>query len=115
METYKPYFTKEFNDRIQKFKGLKKQVANKIGQLLKEPYRAGKSEKLLDNLKGLRSARVTRAIRIIYAICEECRRRGEEELAGCSSELCERMQDDAIIFLTLDVHEKVYKRKPKPD
>jgi len=115
VQTYKPYFTREFNDRLLKYIGLKKQVANKVRKLLKEPYRANKSEQLTGNLKGLRSARITRSIRIIYVICEECRNRGQEELVGCSLELCKRMENDAIIFLTLDVHEKVYKRSPKPD
>ena len=115
MNDYKPYFTKEFKNRIQKYQSLKKQIANKIRQLLKDPYRAAKSEQLVGNLKGLRSARVTRSIRIIFAICEECRKNSNEELVECSSELCERMADDVVIFLTFDVHEKVYTRRPTPD
>ena len=115
MNHYKPYFTKEFNDRIQKYQSLKKQIASKVRQLLKDPYRAAKSEQVVGNLKGLRSSRVTRSMRIIYAICEECRQHGDQELVGCSSELCERMDNNVVIFLTFDVHEKVDTWRPKPD
>lgn len=115
MNNYKPYFTKEFNNRIQKYQSLKKQIANKVRQLLKDPYRTAKSEQLVGNLKGLRSARVTRSMRIIYVICEECRQHGDQELVRCSSDLCKKMDDQVVLFLTFDVHEKVYTRRPKPD
>jgi len=115
VNNYKPFFTKEFKDRLQKYQNFKKQIANKVRLLSRDPYRSAKSEQLVGNLKGLRSARVTRSMRIIYAICEECRRLENEELVGCSSQLCEQMDNKVIIFLTFDVHEKVYTRKPKPD
>jgi mRNA-degrading endonuclease YafQ of YafQ-DinJ toxin-antitoxin module len=98
VENYKLYFTKEFNNRIQKYPSLKKQIANKVRHLLKDPYRAVKSEQLVRNLKGLRSARATHSIRIIFAICEECRKNNNQELVDCNSELCERMDGDVIIF-----------------
>ncbi len=115
MKNFKPYNTKNFNNIVQKFQTLKKQIASKVRQLLKDPYRAAKSEQLVGNVKGLRSALVTRSMRIIFAICDECRQNCKKELVGYCSEICEQMDDDVVIFLTFDVYDKVYTPKPKPD
>jgi hypothetical protein len=39
------------------------------------------------DLKGLRSARVARSMRIINAVCEECRKHDYKKSIGCSSEI----------------------------
>jgi hypothetical protein len=58
------------------------------------------------NLKGCRSARVGMNFRIIFVICEECRREPE-----CDYCFCEGLPDQAVIFLTVGPHEKAYAMK----
>ncbi len=53
---------------------MAKVIEKKVALLLKDPYRHCKSELLVRNLFGLRSARLTRNIRILFVVVEECRR-----------------------------------------
>ena len=108
---YEPYFTQEFEDKLTKFRHLKKQIGKKIEHLMLDPYRNARSELLIDNLKGLRSARLTTSIRVIFAICEECRSRGWQDLVGCPISLCSEGSEGEVVMLTLDVHEKAYRRR----
>ncbi len=62
---YEPYFTEEFKDNLKKFRHVKKQIGKKIEHLMLDPYRNARSELLIDNLKGLRSAHLTKSIRIV--------------------------------------------------
>lgn len=56
---------------------MAKRIEGRVQELLKEPYKAAEAERLKHELRGLRSARVDKRIRIIYRICEECRELGD--------------------------------------
>ncbi len=72
--------------------------------ILEDPYHNCKSEPLHHSLKGLRSARLTQNIRIIFAICEEAKKNLREE----TSAMCEELGGNGVIFITIGVHEDVY-------
>ncbi len=112
LERYKPYFTPEFLKQTKKHQHLKNILTNKIKLICENPYINCKSELLVGELKGLRSARVTKSFRIIFAICEECRNRKFQRLVGCSNTLCKEMNFKTIIFLTFGPHDAVYSKKP---
>ena len=62
---------KQYRRRVDEFESL-------IERLRRDPYSTARSEQLRHNEAGLRSAgRQSGATRIIFKICEECRRRDE--------------------------------------
>ena len=95
---YKEFYTKEFPKRLKKFRHFRNLIENKINLLLHDPYHNCKSELLLGELKGLRSARITQSLRIIFAVCEECHRRRWQKLVGCSTVLCQTFGAKTVIF-----------------
>jgi mRNA-degrading endonuclease YafQ of YafQ-DinJ toxin-antitoxin module len=105
---FDPYYTEEFRRQVRRYRSFARQIEQKIQLLLKDPYRNCKSERLHGELKGLRSARLTKNIRIIFAICEES---GGAEIAGLSG-ICgqlARQGKNGVVFITLDVHARVYR------
>lgn len=112
MENYKPHFAPEFQKQTEKHRHLKKILANKIKLLCENPYTNCKSEMLVGELKGLRSARVTKSFRIIFVICEECRNRKFQNFVGCPAAICKGMDLKTIIFLTFGTHDMAYSKKP---
>ena len=108
MKIYKPSFTPEFLSQAKKYRHFKKIMANKLALLCSDPYTTCKSEMLVGELKGLRSARLTKSFRIIFAICEECRARKTQSLVGCQAEICAAMETETIVFLTVGPHEDAY-------
>lgn len=96
----------EFRKQAEKYRSLSKHIKRKVILLLEDPYRNCRSEPLRRQLKGLRSARLTQNLRIIFAICEEAK-------AGVSKEvndLCNELRGKAVVFITIDVHGEAYKR-----
>jgi hypothetical protein len=83
-------------------------IAQKIELLCKNPYTNCKSELLVGELQGLRSARVTKSFRFISSIYEECHARKFEQLVGCSPHTCKKMDLKTIVFLTLGPHDEAY-------
>lgn len=69
---YSPQFEEDLND--PRFSDSRPAVIAKCKLLLNNPYTAAKAERLKGDLRGKRSARVNRQVRIIYTICEECQR-----------------------------------------
>jgi hypothetical protein len=57
-------------------------------------------------LRGCRSARVDRNFRVIYVVCEECRR-----ISDCQFCFCEGLGDKTVVFLTVGPHDKAYALK----
>ncbi|MBI3193377.1 MAG: hypothetical protein HYZ34_02795 [Ignavibacteriae bacterium] len=84
---------------------MRKLFERKIFFLLEDPYHNCKSEPLHHHLKGLRSARVTENIRLIFAVCEEAK----EYVPLPIIERCKTLGGKAIIFITLGTHSEVYK------
>jgi len=83
-----------------------------MAQVLADPYtgteRLGKMPGRLD-LRGCRSVRVTRNFRILFVVCEECRRVPE-----CKFCFCEGLPDETVIFLTVGPHERAYAVQEEP-
>jgi hypothetical protein len=76
---------------------------------LRDPYSG--TEFLADatqglNLKGCRSIRINRNIRIVFVICEECRR-----FKDCEYCFCEDLSDKTVAFLTVNTHQRTYEVK----
>ncbi len=85
---------------------MRKHIRRHVKQVLADPYqgteRLDKQAGGLD-LRGCRSVRVTRNFRIIFVICEECRRVSE-----CRFCFCEGLPDETVVFLTVGPHERTY-------
>jgi len=94
--------------QAQKHQHIKKLLAKKILLLTQEPYSNCKSELLVGELKGLRSARITKSFRIIFAVCEECRARKFQKLVGCSPAFYKEMTLKTVVFLTFGLHDEAY-------
>jgi mRNA-degrading endonuclease YafQ of YafQ-DinJ toxin-antitoxin module len=71
-------------------------------KLIKNPCGAARSHRLAHDLAGLRAADVTNTLRVIFKVCEECRRRGDHELNPL--DCCELggTEDLTITFLDID-------------
>ena len=100
-KTYEGFFTEDFKDGLRHFSGLKKQIRKKVDAILLDPYynteTPGKGR--WADLRGLRSKRVNRNIRIIVLICEETSH------PDCTQE------DKRILFFTVGPHDKAYKEQ----
>lgn len=109
-DRYRFEYTGAYEEDLKKYAGIRRQVARKVDDILKNPFRGTEllTRKKID-LRGKRSARVTRNFCIIFAVCEECisqdfKRKGYNDCAGCTKE----ESDDIVIFFKLGPHEKVY-------
>jgi len=71
-----------------------------MAQVLSDPYQD--TERLGERADGL-DLRVTRNFRIIFVVCEECRRVPE-----CRFCFCEGLPDETVVFLTVGPHERAY-------
>lgn len=104
--TYQVEHAPLFDKNPKRYRSLRKQIRRKIVQVLRAPYqgteRLGKVPGGMD-LRGCRSIRVTRNFRIIFVICEECRRVPE-----CKFCFCEGLPDASVIFITVGPHERAY-------
>jgi mRNA-degrading endonuclease YafQ of YafQ-DinJ toxin-antitoxin module len=107
LKIYKTYFTPEFLSQAKKYRHFKNLLEQKTKLLSQNPYTHCKSELLVGELRGLRSARLTKSFRIIFAVCEECRGK-YRTVVGCAPELCSKMDPKTIVFLTIGPHDEVY-------
>lgn len=100
-KTYEGLFTDDFIDGLRHFSGLKKQIRKKVDAILLDPY--FNSEPLgkgrWADLRGLRSKRVNRNVRIIFLICEET---PHPDCAG---------NGDRILFFVVGPHDQAYKKQ----
>lgn len=100
-KTYEGFFTEDFIDGLRHFSGLKKQIRKKVDAILLDPYYntepLGKGR--WADLRGLRSKRVNRNIRIIFLICEETPHPD-----------CAQVRQ-RILFFTVGPHDKTYKKQ----
>lgn len=103
---YQEGFGPRFVKGYRRYKSLHRRIDQKMAQVLSNPYqdteRLGKQAGGLD-LRGCRSVRITRNFRIIFVICEECRR-----VPQCRFCFCEGLLDETVVFLTVDPHERAY-------
>ena len=109
MSNYKGIYEKQFMKNLKRYASLKKQIRRCAERVLFDPYY--NTEWLEDisgklNLAGCRSMRVDRNFRIIFVICEECRK-----IPKCEYCFCEDLPDETVVFLTVGPHDKAYAMK----
>lgn len=109
MTEYQAAYEKRFVKNLARYGSLRQQIRRCVDRVIDNPY--AQTEFLGDasgklNLKGCRSARIDRQFRIIFVICEECRR-----IPQCEYCLCEHHSDTTIVFLTVGPHDKAYAMK----
>jgi mRNA-degrading endonuclease RelE of RelBE toxin-antitoxin system len=102
--TYRIFQSDEFN---REFRKLDPQVQRLLDNAIREilfnrPY---SSKVLKGKLKGKRSLRVGN-YRIIFAICEECRKENYVQLIGCKD--CKKHGRNDVIMFTCGPRSKVY-------
>jgi mRNA-degrading endonuclease RelE of RelBE toxin-antitoxin system len=104
--TYKVELTPLFEKNLRRYQSMRKHIQRHVNQVLADPYqgteRLGRQASGLD-LRGCRSVRVTRNFRIVFVICEECRRVPE-----CRFCFCEGLSDETVVFLTVGPHDRAY-------
>ena len=109
MSDYVDVYEAQFVENLRLYSAVRKQVKRRVVRILVNPYE--NTEFLGDisgklNLRGCRSARVDRNFRIIYVICEECRR-----IQDCQLCFCDDLDDKTVVFLTFGPHDRAYALK----
>lgn len=113
---YEPQYTRQFKADLDRYASKKKQVENKIKLILANPY--FNTEQLHNkdgfNLEGIRSKRIDRNFRILFAICEECKQRFSSPKDARPCKKCHStLPVESIIFYAIGPHEPIYeKNKP---
>jgi Txe/YoeB family toxin of Txe-Axe toxin-antitoxin module len=114
MSKYRAIFEKRYRRNVRQYRSLRSRIDQVVQDILADPYH--RTEQLglqlggLD-LRGCRSARVDRNFRIIFVVCEECRR-----IPACQYCFCEDLPDNTIIFLSVGPHEPAYAmREPQAE
>ena len=103
----KAEFEKVFLKSLRKHAGIKKQIEQKVRQIMEHPVELG--EPLKGNLRGFYSCPVKRNFIIIYLYCAACRKKGDAEFVACSD--CFTTSDETIKFVLLGPHDEVYSIK----
>lgn len=106
MSEYDAVYEDRFVQNLRRYAGLRERIKRCVEKVCPSPYT--NTEFLGDvsgrlNLRGCRSARVNRNFRIIFVICEECRR-----IATCEYCFCDDLPETAIVFLTVGPHDLAY-------
>jgi mRNA-degrading endonuclease RelE of RelBE toxin-antitoxin system len=104
---YQPVYEEQFKRKLQRYSGVRERIKRQVQRVLVNPYQ--NTELLSDpsgklNLRGYRSVRVGRNFRVIFVICEECRR-----VPDCQFCFCEGLPDKTVVFLTVGPHERGYR------
>jgi mRNA-degrading endonuclease RelE of RelBE toxin-antitoxin system len=104
---YQPVYEEQFKRKLQRYSGVRERIKRQVQRVLVNPYQ--NTELLCDpsgklNLRGYRSVRVGRNFRVIFVICEECRR-----VPDCQFCFCEGLPDKTVVFLTVGPHERAYR------
>ena len=109
MAEYADFYEERFRRNLVVYAHIRDRLERKINQILRNPYlnteRLGAVGKGL-NLRGCRSAHIDRNFRIIFVICEECRK-----VKDCQYCFCQGLPDRAVVFLTFGPHKRAYQMK----
>jgi len=100
----KAKFEKAFLKGAKKHAGIKKQIEQKVRQIMEHPVEFG--EPLKGNLRGFYSCPVKRNFIIIYLYCSACRKKVDADFVACSD--CPNTSDDTIKFVLLGPHDETY-------
>ena len=109
MNPYLPKYERLFSRNLLRYASLRDRIKRCVEQVIIDPYT---QTEILDdvsgklNLKGCRSIRINRNFRIIFVVCEKCRR-----IPDCEYCLCEELPDNTVVFLTIGPHDKAYVMK----
>ena len=101
----KAQFEKAFLKALKKHANIKKQIEQKVRQIMKHPIELG--EPLKGNLRGFYSCPVKRNFIIIYLYCTACRKKGDNEYIACSD--CSTTPDETIKFVLVGPHDETFK------
>lgn len=109
---YRPEYKHQFGRDVERYAGLKVRIEKKVLSILEDPYH--NIEPLDDrpghHFKGIRSRRIDRNFRILFSICEECRKLfpSDAEVKPCRH--CDpSLSDRTVVFFIVRPHKKVYK------
>jgi len=103
---YQAEYTPLFEKNLKRYHSLRRQIRSKLDRVLQDPYAGTERLGLVSggkDLRGCRSAHVTRSFRIIFIVCAECRRVPE-----CKFCFCEGLPDETVVFLTIGPHDRAY-------
>lgn len=108
---YASKFRPKFLLNLKRYAGMKSQIEKKIQSILDDPYHNTEplEKRPKVDLYGLRSKRVDRNFRIIFAVCEECRRlfpdrHDQRACKNCPPEF----HDLTVVFFAVRPHDVVY-------
>lgn len=109
MSPYEAVYESLFLKSLNRYSSIRKNIKSRVDRVLSDPYHNTEllgdvSNKL--NLAGCRSIRVDRNFRIIFVICEECRK-----IPKCEYCFCDGLEDQTVVFLTVGPHDKAYSIK----
>ena len=109
MSRYEARYEKQFVRNLERYAALRERIKQRVERVLEDPYAtteflADRSGKL--NLRGCRSIRIDRNFRIIFVICEECRK-----IPTCEYCFCDDLPDRTVVFLTVGPHDQAYAMK----
>lgn len=104
--TYGAVYESLFVHNLKRYSSLRSNIKRRVDKILENPY--NNTEFLGDlsgklNLAGCRSIRIDRNFRIIFVVCEECRK-----IPKCDYCFCEGLDDKTVVFLTVGPHDKAY-------
>lgn len=97
-------FEKAFLKAVKKHAGIKKQIEQKVRQIIEHPVEMG--EPLKGNFRGFYSCPVKRNFIIIYLYCGVCRKKGDDEFVACAD--CSTTQNKTIKFVLVGPHDEAY-------
>jgi addiction module RelE/StbE family toxin len=103
----KAMFEKQFLEDVRKHSSIKKQIEQKVSQIMEHPVEFG--EPLKGNLRGFYSCPIKRNFIIIYLYCAACRKKGNAEFVACSD--CSARSNETIKFVLLGPHDEAYNIK----
>jgi mRNA-degrading endonuclease YafQ of YafQ-DinJ toxin-antitoxin module len=101
-------FSDSFGKSLKKHAAIREAVQRKVDMVIQDPVRFG--EPLKGPLRGLYSCPVKRNFLILFLYCRTCRRKGDDEVVGCSD--CHDRSDETIRFIELGPHDSAYARRP---
>ncbi|MBA4423816.1 MAG: hypothetical protein C0390_12095 [Syntrophus sp. (in: bacteria)] len=102
---YKP----EFLEDMTTYASMKARIEKKVLAILDAPYHNTEplEKRPGHDLRGIRSKRIDRNFRILFTICEECRRLFPDKGKACR--YCDpKLPAGCIIFFTVKPHKVVY-------
>ncbi len=97
-------FEKAFVKAVRKHAAIRKQIEQKVLQIIKHPVELG--EPLKGKFRGFYSCPVRRNFIIIYLYCNICRKKGDDEYVACKD--CPEKADETIRFIIAGPHDEAY-------